>query len=201
MNGWVDFQSDPDEIWGLLGRLEGDTVFDIGANGGLLAEVFAQNFQEVIAVEPCAESYARLWDTPANVTPVFCAVSDRKGTVDLVEAERAIGLGELVTGDSLPAPWGPAVGARTVPCVTVDELTGRFGLPDLIKIDTEGHELHVIEGASETLASDPRLVIEIHSAHNGEQILARIPDLERHGHPAYKPGSYHDLNHYWLVRA
>jgi hypothetical protein len=42
----------------------------------------------------------------------------------------------------------------TVDCVTVDRFCADQGLArlDLLKIDTEGHELEVLEGAAETLA-------------------------------------------------
>jgi FkbM family methyltransferase len=46
-----------------------------------------------------------------------------------------------------------------VPTITIDELRRQRGSVDLIKIDVEGHEEHVLHGAEETLHKDQPIII------------------------------------------
>jgi FkbM family methyltransferase len=46
--------------------------------------------------------------------------------------------------------------------VSVDELSGERGAPDVLFIDVEGFELEVLRGASRTLTSRPDLFVEVH---------------------------------------
>jgi hypothetical protein len=53
-------------------------------------------------------------------------------------------------------------GALNVPCETLDsELSNIPGI-DLLKIDTEGYETHVLQGGSETLKKTRRIALELH---------------------------------------
>jgi FkbM family methyltransferase len=64
----------------------------------------------------------------------------------LTVAAQAIETRQLVTADPVPESWGEVVENRSVPCTTLDALTTRFGYPDLVKIDVEGHEDLVMNG-------------------------------------------------------
>jgi len=50
--------------------------------------------------------------------------------------------------------------------------------PSLVKIDTEGNELHVLQGAQETLKQKPQLVIETHSQESVGRIQALLKSYE-----------------------
>jgi hypothetical protein len=50
-----------------------------------------------------------------------------------------------------------------VPAITVDELTQRHGLPNVLLIDVEGHECHALRGASQTMAHKPDCCVEVHA--------------------------------------
>jgi hypothetical protein len=53
---------------------------------------------------------------------------------------------------------------KTVETTTIDDASRRFFPPDFIKIDVEGAELSVLEGARETLSKTrPTMLIEIGS--------------------------------------
>src|SRR5262249_54171691 len=74
-----------------------------------------------------------------------------------------------------------------VACHTADELiqTGRAPAPTLMKIDVEGWELHVLNGARQLLGSArlKAIVIEAASDPTGTLIDARVADLLRdHGY-------------------
>lgn len=203
MIAYVDFRSDPREIWDRYKTYRGDLAFDIGANGGMVANILAANFESVIAFEPCEESFQQLRNSARpNVVPEMVAVSDFDGEVTLLEAEKTMGMGELVTGTSLPMAWGATTGERTVPAITLDAAVETYGIPDFIKIDTEGHELAIVEGGLTFLTDhEPRLLIEVHSEENGkvirEHLAHRLMDEVRH--QAYTPDSYYWTNHYYLV--
>lgn len=203
MTGVVGFASDPGVIWSLYPELTGTRAFDIGANGGMTARILAAGFTQVHAFEPAVESYDHLCSgLPDNVWPHQLAVSDHNGTVYLDERTDAAALGELTSGGSMAGSWGERTGRREVRCQTVDSLAAEHGDPDFIKVDTEGHERAVIEGALGTVARcDPRLLIEVHDAAQGEWIVQALGGrVAQVRHPSYAPGSDLFANHYFLLR-
>ncbi len=201
MTAYVGFQSDADSVWDVIRLATGNTAFDIGANGGLVSTQLSGRFETVVACEPAIESYARLESSsPANVRPLNVAVSKERGTLSLRETTLTGKWGELFTGESMP--WGDHVGYREVQAVTLDDLSSTYGFPDFIKVDTEGHEVQVLQGGPATLLSRPRFVIEIHSVENGaivESMLdaASMP-YDLHHHPGYGQSSRR-LAHYWVA--
>ena len=96
------------------------------------------------------------------------------------------------------ADWGPADMLRSVPCVTLDSLADREGVPDFVKIDTEGGEAAVLQGMTGLLAGrKPSLVIEFHSASLRAECLAI---LEAAGYAAQTVRAPHLAagSHFWL---
>ncbi len=203
MNGVVDFVSDPVEVWATYETYRGGLAFDVGANGGMTSRIFAPNFERVVAFEPCVESFVALTeDCPPNVTPMPVALADRAGLLTLERTDVLVGLGELKLGDSMERIWGPTTETRTVPAMTLDSATDMFGPPDFVKIDTEGSEAIIVEGGIYTFREcQPRFVIEVHAAANGEQILETLDDynITLFRHPAYKPTSSLYADHYYLI--
>lgn len=193
--------TDPAVIFDDYQRYKGVLAFDIGANIGQIAQIIAPNFERVVSVEPCAESFQILSDeTPDNVTCLDCAISDHSGTVTLKEAQQSIKSGQLVTREGLH--WGPIIGEREIECRTLDSLADEFGMPDFVKVDTEGHELPILVGAQKVLQHAPRWLIEVHHQEAGDRITEMLSDyeyrIETIGHSA-RPGSV--LNNHWWIRA
>lgn len=191
-------------INGKMVNASGKLAFDIGANGGYVAKLLARCFDSVVAVEPCAESYAYLIPRcpVPNLTTLNIAVSDHVGTVTLGVKKFTETIGELFTGDSLEE-WGPDVDKREVPCTTLDELAKEYGYPDFVKIDTEGHEALIIDGAHEVFSRKPKFIIEVHDERWGKHIQEAFDlmgvsyKIVRHN--LYPVGEYNYLNHYWMV--
>jgi FkbM family methyltransferase len=138
----------------------GATVFDCGAFQCLIAMILAKFVGpagKVVAVEASPHNYeaairnCRLNDA-ANVEVINAAVSD---TSDLIEFNcRENGQVDDDTG-----AWGKIA----VPSISVDELSRRYGPPDVLFIDVEGFESKVMKGAPETLSQHrPDCFFEMH---------------------------------------
>ena len=163
------------------GRLRaGARVFDIGAHQGVVAMMLADlvgSAGTVVAVEATphnadtARRNAEL-NGLANVHVVHAAGGDEPGTLAFVPRMN----GHVAGAEEASVP---------VRAVTIDELTEQHGVPQVLFIDVEGYELHVLRGARRTLAVHrPDLFVEVHMGEG----------LERHGTAddvlALIPGGY-----------
>jgi FkbM family methyltransferase len=140
----------------------GDLAFDVGANIGQNVSIMALVLGEqgrAIAFEPGQESWRLLTENVAAweqyqlspITVVRQAVSSRRGTGWLFES---VDLGSFTLEKN--AHGAPHVAAKTgsgisVDLTTLDEFTPPGTSIGLIKIDVEGHELSVLEGAARLL--------------------------------------------------
>jgi FkbM family methyltransferase len=152
---------------------EGETVLDVGANGGQYTYTLARlvgRAGRVICVEPLPElaEYLRQaageLDLPIEV--VACAASDRDGSAELhipLEDGR-----RLLAQGSLIAHGADQFVTIDVPLRRLDDIAA--GAPSrisFVKIDVEGHELGVLRGATATLARHrPVLLVEIERRHS-----------------------------------
>lgn len=143
----------------------GDKVVDVGGNRGIYAFKLANMGAEVEVFEPNPECVRILepWAAKRGVHVHAVAISSSEGEAELripidargVEHDASATLDVLHAQDSR---------VETVPLRTLDS----FGLRNLvlIKIDVEGHEQSVLEGAAQTIAtSRPALLIEIEQRH------------------------------------
>jgi FkbM family methyltransferase len=90
---------------------------------------------------------------------VIAAACDRSGTT-------TINVHDVLTGSSmLKEVEGPHVDGvkRTVKAVTIDDLCGKneFKTPFIIKIDVQGGELIVLNGAKETMKVAELIILEV----------------------------------------
>jgi FkbM family methyltransferase len=166
----------------LISRLlgPGDVFIDVGANLGLHTLGAARAMQgegRVVAFEPYEPTFNLLSKTLfingfAGVVEAHCAaVSDHSGSQPLFLGKTS-GHHSLFPLDGLPSSTGDAV---ATPLVTLDTALATGTPPSLIKIDVEGAELDVINGARETLARSPDvgLIVEFgppHLARTGRSV-------------------------------
>lgn len=133
----------------------GDLVFDIGANIGEYAEVFASLRTKVIAVEPnpaCCQVLKRLSRRSAVVVEQ-CAAGESAGFVDLHVCQEShlstVSDQWLEQTRVMPSLSGAKwLGTIRVPVSTLDILSRRYGVPRFVKIDVEGYEERVLAGMS-----------------------------------------------------
>jgi FkbM family methyltransferase len=143
----------------------GTTAIDVGANVGLFTVVMAlaNPGGSVIAVEPVPANLRRLRDNLglnniSNVRIVEAAASDHDGnaSIHLASDPAYHSLGDIVSRPSLS-------GDVPVRLERVDDIWRAAGSPavSVIKIDVEGAEARVLNGARELLeAHHPPLVLE-----------------------------------------
>lgn len=211
--------SDPPEVEAQLwAGLRGELAWDVGANYGQSLIHLKKCFSEIWSFEPAEESFAvlqREWSADPQVSLWQVAVSDHEGTLETSVRAQSIAKGELVIVADMPEqdwnlpawaalPWGTETARRSVECITLDGLLAREKrAPDLIKVDTEGHEAQVLAGAQYILATGhPDWLIECHGVAYGaactEALTAAGYDPELIRHPHYAPEGRMWNNHYWL---
>jgi FkbM family methyltransferase len=142
----------------------GDVVYDIGANVGVFSLLAAHRCApsgKVIAFEPGYASFARLCDNIVLnrrddlIVPVPLPLSSATGlswfTYRTLDAGQS---GHKFTRGSPESARPRGRYTQPVLAVRLDELVNRFGLPSPthVKLDVDGAELHVLEGAAGVLA-------------------------------------------------
>jgi FkbM family methyltransferase len=169
-------------------------AIDVGANCGGYVHFMRRHARRVIAFEPVpafVELLRRKFppETTPNVMIKAIALSNRTG-----EAELHMPLidGETVWGCSTLSAEGPAVhqAHRTlkVPTARLDDVYG--GTAGFIKIDVEGHEQAVLDGAAATIERcQPRILIEVEELQSPgcvERAKAYFARLGYRGHYVYR---------------
>lgn len=164
----------------------GERAIDVGGNRGTYAFALARLGARVEVFEPNPACVRVLGGWAAGRTGVTVhpvALSAGAGTAQLHVPVDARGV-EHDSSGSIEASH--AAGARDVE-VPVRSLDS-FGFDDavLIKIDVEGHESRVIDGASVTLAaSRPALLVEIEQRHIAGPIADILAGIEARGYRGF----------------
>lgn len=147
----------------------GRLAVDVGASHGEFALEFAKTYDEVIAYEPLDGARqvigARIFPDNVEVRPSAAWNSCGKITLYAHSWDK-------LTGIHRKHPQWDSVSDKPfdVKAVTLDsDLRGQA--PDLVKIDTEGAEVEVLEGAMGTIEKfKPKLMIEVHEEGAGKII-------------------------------
>jgi FkbM family methyltransferase len=128
----------------------GQVVIDVGANYGDSAIWWSKKFgAKVIAFEPLSYVFTEL---ERNI---------KLNAVDVVAYNIALGSGEEVYGNSVGGMLSTG-GNLKINTERLDSYT--FDRVDLLKIDVEGFEYEVLNGAEKTISKfKPRIIIETHS--------------------------------------
>ena len=155
----------------------GDVVWDLGANTGIHALLFARlagAAGSVAAFEPLAVNAEQIRETCrlngiANVKVVEKAVSDTSEP-----AVFHIGMhhkqGSLVG-------IGRQEGTRIdVECTTMDAALGECGAPDFVKIDIEGAESRALRGFTRVRECHPTFAIDLHTPSEDVAVGAWLRD-------------------------
>lgn len=149
-----------------------DMVFDVGANEGQFGqELRVGGYSgQIVSVEPMGAAHARLsqvseGDAAWHVHP-RCAVGEKTGVIELNIAGNSVSSSVLpmLASHSKAAPESAYQGKETVPLTTLDlivpQYIGQASAP-LLKIDTQGYEWPVLDGAKEILSRVRGILMEV----------------------------------------
>lgn len=184
-----------------------DVFFDIGANFGfysLLAAEFVKSGR-ICSFEPVPYVFKNLQKnsrSAPNIEAVNCAVSNRVGTIDFDQAPESRHTGSSIDEKGSRVPGAPLVAFTKirVSTTTIDEFSARGGLvPTIMKIDVEGAEKLVIEGARATLSSgSPTVILEVlkpPTDNRGHRDAVRmLQELGYRPHALTAPGGLRELD-------
>ena len=177
--------------------LAGKVAYDVGAHAGSHTLALRRRVGDagaVYAFEPEPGTFARLARVLAlnrlsNVAAFAVALGDETGVARMAVPAEGSGVELSATMDpELQSMLGEArTGAEiAVPVVRLDQWAREMKLapPDFMKIDVEGLETAVLDGAADTIESArPQLFVEIHGADpegktaNARGVLERLAPL------------------------
>lgn len=174
----------------------GQIFFDVGANVGfysLLGARLVGDSGRVIAFEPMPRNLAFLHrhvrlNRAENVTILPLACADVLAT-ELFLAGENCALGRLAPDHRVAGSSAARAGDLLVATISLDAAAEKLGLmPDVIKIDVEGAELRVLQGAAHILQhARPSLLLSVHSDELREACLAHLGGLDYRAVPLNFP--------------
>ncbi len=171
-------------------------VIDVGANKGDWTNYFIEKNQsaKMLLFEPSSNAYNHLlkvFDSNPNITIDNEALSDAEGETYFFEEDD---MGET---SSLVSSFSNTNAKKTlVKITTIDKAMERHNLKkiDFLKIDAEGYDLHVLKGATKTLALQKIkfLQFEYNSpwAEAGSTLIDAINFLKQHGYETFLINQY-----------
>lgn len=132
------------------------TACDIGANIGNHSRYFAGKFKKVVAFEPnplIVEILKFNTKSFSNVSILECAVGNFQGTSPIFGTQTNIGgfsvlQNRISVNEQTPSNQYPS---NAIQVITLDSMIDDLGNLEFIKIDVEGFETQVIEGAAQSI--------------------------------------------------
>lgn len=150
------------QLLAVLQHARVDVVFDVGANVGQFAiDLRAIGFRgTLVSFEPLSSAHATLasaarHDDHWRVHP-RCAVGDHEGEIEINIAGNSVSSSVLpmLEAHASAAAGSAYVAAERAPLVSLDAVAGDYlgaGSRPFLKIDTQGFEWQVLDGATRTL--------------------------------------------------
>ncbi len=154
-----------DWLRSLVQPFDGELFVDVGAHIGTWAVRATRTFRSVVAFEPNVEAN-RILRTTVKMNGLN-NISVYRTALSNISRERIVSTRNWMSGKKAEF---------RVPVRTLDSFKLK---PSLLKIDTEGDEFPVLQGAIETLNGRPRVLVETHSP---ESLIKTRDNLEAHGY-------------------
>jgi FkbM family methyltransferase len=161
----------PVRVGSTLAWLDADTVLDIGANVGQYGSAIrASGFTgRLISCEPLSSAFdelSRRSGADERWSAIRTAVGAEPGTLEINIAANSFSSSALPIMRSHldAAPGSETVGVEKAPMTTVRDLAREHDIdPEraLLKIDTQGYESPVLDGAGELLADFAAIQLEL----------------------------------------
>ena len=157
--------------------------FDVGAHRGFFSHLFcAAGTGTAIAFEPVPALTERV-----RVISALNGTTDRLHVRDIAVGAHAGELLGHVHGSMLMPVMNDVDPPMQIPVRTLDQECAALGIvPDLVKIDVEGFESEVLEGASTLLRARPTLFLELHLDHLESRGIAPRAIVDRLSAEGYR---------------
>ena len=170
--GCVRTENDMDDVWFNKLSQNSEKIFDIGCNVGYtsLVALSNDNVKKILMVDPNPEALAManknvICNNYIHKTNSFLGfVSDQN---DAELEFFTLGHGAAGSMYKTHAETAAAIGSSyKVQTTTIDFLADYFQwIPDFMKIDVEGAEFFVLNGAKKTVTTNPlKILVEMHSS-------------------------------------
>jgi len=173
--GYQSMLTRPVNLFRVAGVKVFGTVIDCGANVGFFSKMILQLAPQahIYAIEPVPAIFANLQRnvaTSPNVRVFQTAITDHAGQVRMAFDSGYSAISHITDGGE---------GNVEVPAMTLDSFAAQQGIGpvDLLKIDTESYEAHVLRGASSVLARTKYLLIEITIEGNQNYTISSLMGL------------------------
>jgi FkbM family methyltransferase len=183
------------QIVSSMRKFEIDLVLDVGANIGQFASEIRQcgYAGKIVSFEPLSQAHAELLQTSAG-DPMWdayprCALGDHNGEVEINIAgnSQSSSILPMLESHRSAAPESEYQGKEIVPIKTLDAIAGQY-LKDarapFLKIDTQGFEWQVLDGARDTLPHIKGVLVELSLVplYGGQHLWREVIDrLEAEG--------------------
>ena len=156
----------------VLKLLKIDVVFDIGANEGQFAKEIREHgySEKIISFEPLTSARKNLLffasPDPGWQVHEQSAIGDRDGEIEIHIAGNSVSSSVLpmLETHSSAAVGSSYVGSERVPIFKLDSIANKYldkNYNLFIKIDTQGYEWQVLDGATETLKQAQGVLCEL----------------------------------------
>ncbi len=157
----------------LLNYAEINTVIDVGANIGQFAELLRETgySKQIISFEPLSIPHKILKSKAEKdkewIVPERTAVGNKNGTIQVNISANSMSSSVLPMDKTHTdaSPESIYVGIEECPIATLDhffsEFKGTFGSNIFLKIDTQGYEMQVLEGADKILEQAKLVELEM----------------------------------------
>lgn len=155
-----------------LGKFDIDLVLDVGANTGQFASDIRHwgYMGRIISFEPLSQAYDELLRS-SEVEPMWdvyprCALGNRNGEVEINIAgnSQSSSILPMLESHCIAAPESVYQGKEIVQIKTLDAVAGPYlkeSRAVFLKIDTQGFEWQVLDGARDTLPHIKGILVEL----------------------------------------
>ena len=170
----------------LFDVLEINCVIDVGAHTGEYGQLVANTGYSgrLVSYEPVLENFnelSKVADSAGNWTAVHCALGDSDGQMEINVTESTAIASFLTPNEYAREQFGGKSAVKRTELVDVRRLDSVFsdcvaGIPDprvYLKMDTQGYDLRVLEGAHDCLGQ----VLAIQSELSVRKIYEGMPDF------------------------
>lgn len=160
-----------------------DLILDVGANAGRYALTLRRNGYQgrIVSFEPLSSAFAHLQkraarDAQWDAVNVALGARNTTATINVARNSESSSLLAMQARHAEAAPYAVYTGTEDVTVCTLDSLFDTYNQQDhriFLKIDAQGYERRILEGAQQTLAHITGLQLEMSlvSLYEGETLF------------------------------